>query len=63
VEIWADPESTTIRHDIVMEGEFGSVSISIENLLSPRNPSTSYLAVLSVCALLESMSRPLTIGS
>jgi len=63
VEIWADPQNTTISHEIVMEGTFGSVSISIENVLSKYNPSTSYLAVLSVCALLTSMRQPITIGS
>jgi len=63
VEIWANPKSTTIRHYIVMEGVFGSVSIAINNLLSPNNPSTSYLAVLSVCSLLQSLKRPITIGS
>ncbi|MCJ7765740.1 MAG: aspartate dehydrogenase [Thiovulaceae bacterium] len=63
VEIWADPQSTTIRHEIVMEGAFGSVSIRINNLPSPHNPSTSYLAVLSVCALLSSMKKPITVGS
>jgi predicted dinucleotide-utilizing enzyme len=63
VEIWADPQSTTIRHDIIMEGTFGSVTIAIDNCLSPNNPSTSYLAVLSICSLLQSLHRPLTIGS
>jgi aspartate dehydrogenase len=63
VEIWADPQSTTIRHEIDMEGAFGSVSIRINNLPSPQNPSTSYLAVLSVCALLSSMNKPITVGS
>jgi aspartate dehydrogenase len=63
VELWADPQSTTIRHEIVMEGSFGSVTIAIDNHTSGRNPSTSYLAVLSVCALLRSLKQPVTIGS
>lgn len=63
VEIWADPQCTTIRHEIDMEGAFGSVSIRINNLPSPHNPSTSYLAVLSLCALLRSMKQPITVGS
>ena len=63
VEIWADPQSTTIRHEIEMEGAFGSVSIAINNLPSPYNPSTSYLAVLSVCALLSVIKEPVTVGS
>jgi aspartate dehydrogenase len=63
VEVWADPQSATIRHEIVMEGPFGSVSIAIDNRTSGRNPSTSYLAVLSVCALLRSLDMPVTIGS
>mgnify|MGYP001026172751 CR=1 FL=1 len=63
VEVWADPEAETISHEIVMEGEFGSVEIKINNKVSKENPSTSRLALLSLCALLLSIQRPIQIGS
>ena len=63
VELWADPGRTTIRHEIFMEGAFGSVTITIDNRPSGANPSTSYLAVLSVCALMRSLRAPIRIGS
>ena len=63
VELWADPQAESISHEIVMEGEFGSVEIKVKNKTSKKNPSTSYLAVLSICALLSSMQKPLQIGS
>lgn len=63
VEVWADPKAETISHTIVMEGEFGSVEITISNKSSPKNPSTSHLAVMSVCALLSSMQRSIQVGS
>lgn len=63
VEVWADSEAEAISHKIVMEGEFGSVEIKINNKTSPNNPSTSRLAVLSLCSLLSSMQKPVQIGS
>lgn len=63
VEVWADPEAETISHEIVMEGKFGSVEIKINNKTSKKNPSTSQLAVLSLCSLLSSMQEYIKIGS
>ncbi len=63
VEVWADSEAETITHEIVMEGVFGSVEIKINNTISKNTPSTSHLAVLSLCALLTSMQRPIQMGS
>ena len=63
VELWTDPHASTIRHEIVMEGVFGSVTIGIDNRPSEHNPSTSHLAALSVCALLRTLGSPLSIGS
>lgn len=63
VEVWADPQRETIRHEVVMEGSFGTVTIAIDNTICPHNPSTSYLAVLSVCALLRSLNAAVQFGS
>lgn len=63
VEVWADPAAEHIRHELHMEGAFGSVNIAIDNRISKQNPSTSYLAVLSICALLRSRDESVTVGA
>jgi aspartate dehydrogenase len=63
VEIWADPEVTSNRHEILAEGDFGRVSIATDNVPSPANPATSYLAALSVLTLLKDLDDPLVVGT
>ena len=63
VELWADPDVDRNIHDIVVTGEFGEASIRVVNHPSPDNPSTSYLAALSVLSLLKNLDNPLVIGS
>lgn len=62
-EIWVDPAIDSIQHTILMQGEFGSVDINIKNIVSSDNPSSSHLAMLSVCRLIQSLQDSLTIGS
>ena len=62
VEIWADPAAGANRHQIFAEGEFGRVEITVENQPSPDNPRTSYLAALSVLALIDNFDRPIKVG-
>jgi aspartate dehydrogenase len=62
VEIWADPAASRNTHEIFLAGEFGSADIHIQNLPCPDNPRTSYLAALSVIALLKNIDSPLKIG-
>ena len=57
VEIWVDPAATRNRHEILAQGEFGEVRIDVQNVPSPDNPRTSYLAALSVLALLRGLGR------
>lgn len=63
VEIWADPGVENNRHEIHACGDFGEVTIIADNRPSPDNPATSYLAALSVLALLRKLGDPLQIGS
>ena len=63
VELWADPSASSNRHEIEAVGEFGRVSICAENLPSPDNPATSYLAALSVLALLAGLDDPIRVGT
>lgn len=63
VRIIADPSLKRNVHHIVVKGDFGKLEISIENVPSPSNPKTSYLAVLSAIAALRGIVDSVKIGS
>jgi aspartate dehydrogenase len=63
VELWVDPSVDRNVHEITVEGEFGDAYIRVRNLPSPDNPSTSYLAALSILTLLKNLEDPLIIGT
>ena len=63
VKIVADPNIHVNRHEIEVEGDFGSISTRVENVPSPRNPRTSYLAALSAVATLKSIVENVKIGT
>ncbi|MDR0438847.1 MAG: aspartate dehydrogenase, partial [Methanocalculaceae archaeon] len=63
VELWVDPSEDRNMHEIFFEGEFGEAYLRIRNLPSPDNPSTSYLAALSILTLLKNLDDPLVIGA
>ena len=47
VKINVDPNIKTNQHEVFIEGDFGKAYFKIENIPSPNNPKTSYLACLS----------------
>jgi aspartate dehydrogenase len=53
VRVIADPNATQNTHEIVVEGAFGRLTTVTENLPSPRNAKSSYLASLSASAELR----------
>lgn len=53
VKIIASPGLKRNTHQIDIEGDFGHITCRAENVPSPNNPKTSYLAVLSAIAALE----------
>ena len=55
VKIIADPASTKNLHEIAVSGSFGEIRVSVNNMPSPSNPKTSYLAVLSAIECLRSI--------
>ena len=57
VRVIADPHATTNSHEIVVEGAFGKLTATTENLPSPRNAKSSYLASLSGCAELRAAAE------
>ncbi len=64
VKIVADPNVTTNQHEILVTGSFGEMKISVNNVPSPGNPKTSYLAILSAIECLRSICNDgLRIGS
>lgn len=57
VRVVADPEATANAHEIEAEGRFGRLRATTENLPSPRNVKSSYLASLSGCAELRAAAE------
>ena len=60
--IYAVPGLTTNRHRVRVEGEFGKLSIEIENVPT-ENPRTGKLSYLSTIALLKDLAGPLRVGT
>lgn len=63
VKIIASPEYRRNIHEVILEGEFGKLVTRTENVPSPRNPKTSYLAILSAIAMLKQALGPVKIGT
>ena len=62
IRVIADPKVTRNTHDIIAEGEFGRLTLHIENVPSDDNPRTGKLTALSALAYLKQMVSPLSIG-
>lgn len=64
VTIVADPATKTNTHEIKASGKFGKILTRTENIPSPSNPKTSYLASLSAISLLKKItSEGIKVGS
>jgi len=63
VRIVADPALKRNVHEILVEGDFGRFETRVENVPSPSNPKTSYLAALSAIATLKKIAEPIQIGT
>jgi aspartate dehydrogenase len=63
VQVAIDPLATRNSHKVIIEGNFGRARIEVENLPSPQNAATSYLASLSTIALLRRIVSPIEIGA
>lgn len=63
VTIIADPDVERNCHEIEIEGDFGKILTRTENLPSPNNPKTSFLASLSAIATLKDITSSLKIGT
>ena len=63
VKIITSPEYKANIHEIQLEGDFGRLVARTENLPSPDNPKTSFLAALSAIATLKSILDVVKIGT
>ncbi|MBT4540589.1 aspartate dehydrogenase [Candidatus Woesearchaeota archaeon] len=63
VKIVVDPNTTKNTHEIVIEGDFGKITTKTENVPSPLNPKTSYLAILSAIAMVKRIVGKIEVGS
>ena len=63
VRIITSPDYKFNTHEIEAEGEFGKLTTKTENIPSPDNPKTSYLAILSAIAMLRGILSPVKIGT
>lgn len=63
VNVVADPSIGKNVHEIFAKGDFGEFKFRTENLPSPQNPRTSYLAALSAIATLKKIASPVEIGT
>jgi aspartate dehydrogenase len=62
IEIWADPAVTRNCHQIKVEADSASFSMSIENVPS-ENPKTGRITALSAIAALRKLTSPLQVGT
>jgi len=63
VKVVAVPGLTRNCHEVVIQGDFGIIRTVTENVPSPHNPKTSYLAALSAVATLKGIVDPIKIGT
>jgi len=62
VTLICDPGSDVNTHELHAKGEFGELMAKIDNVPSPSNPATSYLAALSAVSALKSIASNVWIG-
>jgi aspartate dehydrogenase len=63
VRVIADPSINTNIHEIQAEGAAGKITVRVENIPSPLNPKTSWVAALSAKQKLKDLVNPMSVGS
>ena len=63
VQLVANPNIDKNIHEIIVEGNFGELRIKVENVPSPTNPKTSWLAVLSAIKKIKEITDPISLGT
>jgi aspartate dehydrogenase len=62
VTLICDPRSVVNSHQLMAKGAFGELKAEIQNVPSPENPATSYLAALSAVSALKSIATNVWVG-
>ncbi|MCK5306385.1 MAG: aspartate dehydrogenase [Candidatus Omnitrophica bacterium] len=62
VKIVTSPAYKKNSHQIIVEGAFGRLEARTDNVPSPQNPKTSYLAILSCISTLKQIFSHVKIG-
>lgn len=63
VQVVAVPGGSENVHEIRVQGEFGRLSMRVENVPSKTNPRTSQLAAFSAIATVKNLTRALRVGT
>lgn len=63
VEIVAHPDAENNTHRISATGDMGRIETTVENVPSPTNPKTSYLAAISAIEKLRGLDAAMTVGT
>jgi aspartate dehydrogenase len=63
VRVMAVPGGSKNIHEISVQGEFGRLSVTVENVPSKSNPRTSQLAAFSAIATLRNLTQSLRVGT
>lgn len=63
VRIITSPDYKLNIHEIEVDGEFGKLATRTENIPSPDNPKTSFMAILSAIATLKGILSNVRIGT
>jgi len=63
VRIVAVPGGEKNVHEIRVQGEFGRLAVTVENVPSKDNPRTSQLAAFSAIATLKNLTQALRVGT
>ena len=63
VQVVAVPGGSENVHEIRVHGEFGKLTMKVENVPSKSNPKTSQLAAFSAVATLKNLTRALRVGT
>lgn len=61
VEVWADPNASGNKHEIIVTGGSSTIRSAVENLPDPTNPKSSMLAGYSVVSALKKQTNMIAV--